>query len=92
MNWHVVILSAQASNLVPCAESLLSNEPNLPRERIIVVDDGARAEAAAKLPGVRWVKGRKPFIYARNANIGLRTAGTDAILLNDDARLITPGA
>jgi hypothetical protein len=87
----VVILSASASNLVPCVESLTTNEPDLPIDHVIVVDDGARAEAEALLPGVQWVEGVKPFVFARNANLGLRRAGADAILLNDDALLVTPG-
>jgi hypothetical protein len=41
------------------------------------------------------VKGERPFIFSRNANIGLRHAfdtGADAVvLLNDDALLETPG-
>jgi len=86
----VVILSAKASNLVPCVRSVLTNEPTLPPDHIVVVDDGAREEAEAKLPEIRWLQGVKPFIYARNANIGIREAGTDVILLNDDARLLTP--
>src|SRR5439155_21707726 len=64
--------------------------PDLPPERIILVDDGARAAAEELLPGVRWVEGVKPFIFARNANLGIEAAGGDVILLNDDALLFTP--
>jgi GT2 family glycosyltransferase len=40
---------------------------------------------------VKVVAGEKPFIFARNANIGIRAAGDDdVILLNDDALLKTP--
>src|SRR5262249_24095186 len=76
--------------LVPCVQALRAAEPALPPERIVVVDDGARKAAEAQLPGLRWVPGAKPFVFARNANLGIRAAGTDVILLNDDARLITP--
>ncbi len=89
MTFSVVILSARAANLVPCVRSVLAHEPELPPERILVVDDGARAEAEPQLPGVRWVHGAKPFVYARNANLGIGAAGTDVVLLNDDARLLT---
>jgi len=89
--YKIIILSARAPNLVPCVQSILKHEPALPAEHIIVVDDGARREAEAKLPPLHWVPGVKPFIYARNANLGIRAAGTDVILLNDDARLLTPG-
>jgi GT2 family glycosyltransferase len=87
--FKVVILSARASNLVPCVQSLLRNEPALPPDHIIVVDDGARSEAEAQLPPLRWLQGIKPFVYARNANLGITEAGSDVILLNDDARLLT---
>jgi GT2 family glycosyltransferase len=89
--FRVVILSARASNLVPCVQSVLANEPSLPPDHVIVVDDGARAEAEAQLPRIRWLDGSKPFNYSRNANLGIRAAGTDVILLNDDAQLVTPG-
>lgn len=88
-SYKVVILSASGSNLVPCVNSVLENEPSLTPDRIVVVDDGAAEEADGKLAGIRWVSGVKPFVFARNANIGIREAGCDVILLNDDARLIT---
>lgn len=89
MTYKVVILSARASNLVPCVQSVLECEPDLPPGNIIVVDDGARAEAEPLLPQVSWITGAKPFIFARNANIGIGEAASDVILLNDDARLVT---
>lgn len=88
--FKVVILSKQPLNLILCVRSILANEPDLPPDHIIVVDDGARGEAEAQLPPLRWVMGIKPFIFARNANLGIREAGTDVILLNDDAQLVTP--
>ena len=88
--FKIVILSANASNLIACARSALANEPDLPPANIIVVDDGARQRAEPHLPGVTWVTGEKPFVFARNANLGLRQAQSDAILLNDDALLVTP--
>lgn len=89
-DFHVVILSASVSNLVTCVRAILNLEPELTPDRIIVVDDGARGDAEHQLPGIRWVAGVKPFVFARNANLGIIAAGTDVILLNDDARLITP--
>ena len=64
MSFRVVILSCQASNLVPCIHSVLSYEPGLPPANIVVVDDGARGEAEPLLPGVTWVAGEKPFVFA----------------------------
>lgn len=88
-SFSVVILSSQAENLVPCVRAILQNEPNLAPSDIVVVDDGARAFAEALLPPIQWVPGVKPFVFARNANLGIGAAKKDTILLNDDARLIT---
>jgi GT2 family glycosyltransferase len=89
--WRVVIPSARAENLVPCVQALLQQETALCPEQIIVVDDGARRDAEPLLPSITWVAGEKPFVFARNANIGIRAAASDVLLLNDDARLVTPG-
>jgi GT2 family glycosyltransferase len=63
--------------------ALHSCEPGI---RFIVVDDGL------EVPWIESVKGEKPFIFARNANIGIRAAGSDdVVLLNDDALLKTIG-
>jgi GT2 family glycosyltransferase len=90
MTFKVVIPSARAANLVPCVRALMAYDPEITPQRIIVVDDGARAEAESELPPVTWLSGIKPFVFARNANLGLAAAGSDAVLLNDDAQLITP--
>jgi len=90
VTFKVVIPSASATNLVPCVRTLLAYDPEITPDRIIVIDDGARAAAEPELPGVSWLVGIKPFVFARNANLGLGAAGSDAILLNDDACLITP--
>jgi GT2 family glycosyltransferase len=90
MSFHVVILSARAANLVPCVRSVLAHDPEIGPERIVVVDDGARACAEAELPPVRWLSGIKPFVYARNVNLAVDAMETDVILLNDDGRLATP--
>jgi GT2 family glycosyltransferase len=87
--FHVIILSALMANLVPCVRSLLEHEPGLRPEQIIVVDDGARLGGEGQLPAVRWVDGIKPFVFARNANLGICSSRSDVILLNDDARLVT---
>jgi len=83
MSLSVVILSANADNLRACVSFVQRNEPDID---IIVVDDGAKWD---NLP-VRYVDGVKPFVFARNANIGIAAAGdNDVILLNDDALLLT---
>lgn len=91
MSYTVVVLSARASNLIPCVQSILEHEPGLQPDRIVVVDDGARQDAEPLLRGVRWLDGGQPFVFARNANLGIQAADGDVILMNDDARLETPG-
>ena len=86
----IVILSRNADNLVPCINAIQKYEPDFPMERIVVVDDGARKEAERLLPEeITWVGGSKPFVFARNANIGIAKANSDVLLLNDDALLTT---
>ncbi len=90
MNFSVVIPSGNAGNLIACVRSLLAAEPELSSQEIIVVDDGARAGAEASLPELHWITGITPFIFSRNSNLGIMTAGRDVFLMNDDANLVTP--
>lgn len=92
--YSIVILSKNPVNASRCVMAIYQRESLLPRQNIIIVDDGARDEAEKNCPNVTWVPGEKPFVFARNANIGIRHAfevqGSDAvILLNDDALLTT---
>lgn len=91
----VVIPSRNAVNLAACVNAVWQHDPGV---RIIVVDDGVDWNRCIDLAPTfncgaiitQSVKGEKPFIFARNANIGIRAAGTDdVILLNDDALLQT---
>jgi GT2 family glycosyltransferase len=92
MNCRIVIPSARASNLIPCVQSILMCDPTIPASTVIAVDDGARAESEAALPPITWVSGVRPFIFARNVNLGIVAAErSDVIVLNDDARLVTGG-
>lgn len=82
----VVIPSKTASNLIPCIEAIRRHEPAM---RIFVIDDGLPDRSVID---AITIDGQKPFIFARNVNIGIQAAGTDdVILLNDDALLETPG-
>jgi GT2 family glycosyltransferase len=90
MKFSVVIPSGNAANLVSCVRALLAAEPELLPEEIIVIEDGARADAEASLPEVQWITGITPFIFSRNSNLGITMAGRDVVLMNDDANLITP--
>jgi hypothetical protein len=90
VKFKVIILSAEAANLKACLQGLFICEPDL-MDRVIVVDDGAKKDLE-DLPGVIWVAGKKPFVFSRNVNLGIRAAdGDDVILLNDDGILKTPG-
>jgi GT2 family glycosyltransferase len=65
-----------------------------PAPEVIVIDDdpGGSVKKVAEYYEARRVEGVKPFVYARNCNLGIVEAGTDdVILLNDDALLQTPG-
>ncbi len=84
----VVILSRNGDNLRACVQSILDNQAGCEPADIIVVDDGARASAPDS--PVTWIDGQTPFVFARNANIGIQAAERDCILMNDDARLMTP--
>ncbi len=82
---RVIIPSARSQNLRSCVKALLDHEPTMKPENIIVIDDGARAEAEEHLPALTWITGEKPFIFARNINAGIAQSPGDVVLLNDDA-------
>lgn len=95
MAYSVVIPSKNFANLSRCVEALHRNSS---AGRIIVVDDGIAETGydasspeywkGACLDGATILPGIKPFVYARNVNIGIRAAGQDdVVLLNDDALL-----
>lgn len=84
----VIIPSKTTSNVIQCVEAARRNEPGC---FIGIVDDGVDRDLMPKHLVVAWVDGKKPFIYARNCNLGIEAAGgDDIILLNDDALLKTP--
>jgi glycosyltransferase involved in cell wall biosynthesis len=98
MNLSVIIPSKTRSNVLPCIAAIRAAGVTC---RVIVIDDGIEfgeecGEKYAALPVTAWPfqveRGVKPFIFARNVNLGIRSAGDDdVILLNDDALLETPG-
>ena len=81
--FNVVILTHKPENYRPCVESIIRNEPSInPKQIIVVIDDCEQLD----LP-VTYINGESPFIFSRNANIGIRHADSDIILLNDDTEL-----
>lgn len=58
---------------------------------VFIVTDGPKEQWVC-LPGdVGNVEGITPFVFARNANEGIRKANDDVILCNDDTELLTEG-
>ena len=93
-SFSIVIPSKNPTNLIACIGAILKHEPGILPGKIVVVDDDARSWSEGSLPaGIKWVSGIKPFVFARNINLGLANTdeGDDVILLNDDAILKTPG-
>ncbi len=96
MALSIIIPSKTASNLIPCVRAIREAGEN---HRIIVVDDGLDLDMATRefvaftvdAHPCEMIQGRKPFCFARNINIGIKAAGNDdVVLLNDDAKLVTP--
>jgi len=97
MSFSIVILTKNAENLAECLKAVFEHEPDLPHGKIVVVDDGVdwaavedRFEDRRIHCGFNIVQGKKPFNYARNANLGIKSCDDDVVLLNDDAVLKTP--
>lgn len=89
-DFSIIIPSARAENLIPCVRSIMAMEPTLDPKRIIVIDDGSRAGAEKQIvKGVTWIKGEKPFCFARNVNLGIAAATGDVVIMNDDSTLET---
>lgn len=91
MGLSVIIPSKTAANLIPCVEAVRKNEPNA---AILIVDDGVDPDAVVGKPWgpCAFLPGKKPFVFARNVNIGINAAAEDdVVVLNDDALLRTPG-
>lgn len=84
MSYSVVIPSRNIHNLKVCVRAIRECGETC---QIIVVWDGPLCDL---VDDDNWVMGEKPFIFARNCNIGIRAAGNDdVVLLNDDALLRT---
>ena len=89
MSFSVIIPSRNAENLGRCLSSVRKHDPSA---RTVIVDDGLSRHDWELTILDCCIPGIKPFIFARNVNIGIGAAGQDdVILLNDDALLETPG-
>lgn len=94
MSFAVVIPSRNGQNLGACTAAVREHEPDA---QIVVVDDfdGPKHFLHPSREPVDWIEGVRPFIFARNVNLGIRRAWemekTGVVLLNDDALLKSPG-
>ena len=92
-NYSVVICSRNIGNLTKCVGQIRAMGETC---RLIVVDDGIvfpdnDCDLPRVYPEFTLASGSKPFVYARNCNIGIRAADADdVVLMNDDALLRTP--
>ena len=85
MSFSIIILSRNISNLTACVAAIRKAGETA---RVVVIDDGLERGSLLDLVGpIRFADGVKPFCFARNVNIGIRAAGDDILLLNDDALL-----
>ena len=102
--YSIVICSKNIGNLTKCVDTLREMGETAV---VIVVDDGIEWDGSSRdwlnRNNCQRIEGAKPFIFARNVNIGInfagsrekwnyiigRDAGPDVVLLNDDALLKT---
>lgn len=94
MAWSLIVPSARPENLIRSLETVFRAHPGVDPARIVIVDDGAREEASRELPaGIRWVEGVKPFVFARNVNLGIRDAPPSDvfIIMGDDVEVLSLG-
>ena len=103
MNFTVIIPTRNIDNLKACHAAIAKHEPEIGAHgsgRIWVVDDfpGLDIFDWCHCNLVNHYRGIKPFIFARNCNLGITAAFESVtnscdgvILLNDDALLTTPG-
>lgn len=92
MSWRVVIPSKDDRNIMECVCNLIETHPDITPDQIVVVDDGLSRETRLELCDVSRVRGKSPFVFARNINLGVECAKDgDVIIMGDDVRVVTPG-
>ena len=80
----IVVLSRYPDIFEPLRQQL--NEFESEAHKVLVTS----GDAAFFAPGWDRVAGIEPFIFARNANLGLKRCLSDVLLLNDDVRISGP--
>lgn len=99
MSFAVVIPSKTIWNLTRCVAAVHDCEYNALPIPVIVIDDGVDwtpPRPFYERAFIDVLEGEKPFIFARNVNLGIREAFKDSacrgvVLLNDDALLTQAG-
>jgi GT2 family glycosyltransferase len=90
MTWSVIVPSRHPGKLRGFLKSLYAAQPDVTPEQIIVISDGISATTRQSIPGVTWVLGRKPFVFAEAINAGAKAAGdADLLIVGDDVRFGT---
>jgi GT2 family glycosyltransferase/tetratricopeptide (TPR) repeat protein len=89
----IVIPSRDPALARRCLRGIAEQEGPLFFEVVLVCDGGTAPfePLMAEFRGLRLVAGRRPFVFARNANLGIAACEGDVVLLNDDAIPGTPG-
>lgn len=83
----IVTLSGYADIFAQFQRSAARFEPRT--RKIVVTSRGLETPTG---PGWLEMPGIEPFVFARNANVGIAAAGRDDVLLvNDDVQFLTPG-
>jgi glycosyltransferase involved in cell wall biosynthesis len=89
----VVIPSRTPALAERCLEGMLENEGAVYYETVIVCDGGTAPfePLLERFPRLRLIAGERPFIFSRNANLGIAAARGDVVLMNDDAQPASKG-
>lgn len=92
--WSVIIPSRDDEKVLDCVASLIESHPEIEANQIVIVDDGLSRHTKREFRGVTWVKGEKPFVFARAVNMGAAAMdpASDLVILGDDVRIETPRA
>lgn len=96
-DWEIFIVSGDSVNAARTVRSILNCEPGVNRARpiITIFADWPEQEFPADLrPFCEYVKQGKPFVITQENNRALRSIwaqGKDAVLIEDDVVLHTPG-
>ena len=93
-HYSVIIPSCSDHKAINCVVKLADANPSMIADQIVVVSDGLTRSTRDLLDGVRWIEGKKPFVFAEAINAGVRAAipGSDIVILGDDVRFETPNA